>query len=208
MYHSTSSGDVGDVKLERIACGNWVRREFGVRPYAREENRILNDESQAGLRPSELPGAAALFCLYPYIGHTVVQPGTAGGVWGGCAGAARTCADGPPTRKSVGGSGSLGVGAGRAGLSCPGLPLRLCRDLLRTGGLLNSFQLSWSLPARCAGAAQLCAVRARELSPEAGRLWGAPVRCRVRTGTCSLWAPLGGRSSEDDVWPSVCFLTL
>nr|XP_054485594.1 uncharacterized protein LOC129118290 [Agelaius phoeniceus] len=114
--------------------------------------------------------------------------GTARNGWRG-AGAARTCADGPLTRKSVGGSGSRGAGPGP---SRPRLPFPLCRDLLRRGTLFNIFHLSWSLPAQCAGAGP--AVRARELSPEAGRLWGAPVRCGVRTGTCSLGAPLGERS--------------
>nr|XP_031360347.1 uncharacterized protein LOC110481696 [Lonchura striata domestica] len=97
--------------------------------------------------------------------------------------------------------GSLLEGAGPGGpeRAGPGRPVLGCRSgcagtCFAQGGLLNSFYLPWSLPARCAGAGS--AVRALELSPETGRLRGAPVRCRVRTGTCSLWAPLGRRSRE------------
>ncbi|XP_048151963.1 uncharacterized protein LOC125322353 [Corvus hawaiiensis] len=88
--------------------------------------------------------------------------------WGGGAGAARTCADGSPTRKSVGGSGSPGAGLGLSRAAAPAVP----GASSLWGGILNIFHLSWSLPAQCAGAGP--AVRARELSPEAGRLWGAP----------------------------------
>ncbi|KAM4784989.1 uncharacterized protein ACIQIH_004135 [Cyanocitta cristata] len=63
------------------------------------------------------------------------------------------------------------VPGGRAG-AVPGCRSRSAGSFFAMGGILNSFHLSWLLPAQCAGAGP--AVRARELSPEAGRLWGAP----------------------------------
>ncbi|XP_039424510.1 uncharacterized protein LOC109143534 [Corvus cornix cornix] len=98
-----------------------------------------------------------------------VHSGTArDGRWGGGVPVPLAHAQTGPRR----GSRSEGAGPRGPGWGCPGLPLPQCRGLLRYGGVLNIFHLSWSLPAQCAGAGP--AVRARELSPEAGRLWGAP----------------------------------
>lgn len=159
-----------------------MRSEFGGWPQAREQNRILNNESQAGLRPQSCRSRCPLW-LYPYVGHTVVQPGTAGRVGGGGTAPLAHAQPGPDAevcwRERVPG--------GRAGLRLPP-----CRERLRRGGTPNIFHLLWSASAVCRGRAG-CARSGALPGGQAAR--GAPVRCRVRAGTCSLWAALGESSA-------------